>query len=329
MQKVLFWSMSFFLLLWAQEETAKSCGKCHQTLYEEWAKSTHARAMTSPAFVQMLGDPKDIKLQKENEKNCLPCHSPAPILPKLGIPVLRKAIQSEGVTCITCHQKGKTETMCGPFETPDAPHDWEKHKAFESEAICLPCHTKGSGDAVYFLQDSYFAWKKSKGKNAKTCQECHMPEVERVLSQKGDIQIKRLGRKHTFDGRWMGGAKEATLEPNESLLKKALTLEIQKAPWGVEVQATNSGCGHSFPGMGYVTAELELVAFEGDKEVFRETQILAEWLYGKSDQRLLPEQKKKLDYKTALVLNKVEIYLSMKFQKQRFRFLYATQEFKK
>ncbi|MEK7485214.1 MAG: hypothetical protein AABZ60_12885, partial [Planctomycetota bacterium] len=244
------------------------------------------------------------------------------------LPTLRKSIKEEGITCITCHQKGKTEILCGPFETPDAPHEWEKHKAFESAQLCLNCHTNGSGDAVYFLQDSYLSWKKSKGKDAKTCQECHMPEIERALAQKGDVQSKRLGRKHTFEGRWLGTAKASASEFNEILLKKALTLEIQKDSWGVAVQATNSGCGHSFPGMGYVTAELELVAFNNGKEVFRKSQVLAEWLKGKPDQRLLPDQKKKLDYKTIETLTKVEIYLSMRFQNQGFSFLYATKEFK-
>lgn len=323
------WLLFFFIMTcfswkWAQEGTAQSCGKCHQAIYQEWSQSAHARAFTNPAFVSSLGDKNNQKLQKEHEKNCLPCHTPNPIFPALKSPSLRKAFQNEGVTCISCHQKGNSDKMCGPFDTPDAPHEWEKSTAIRTAQTCVGCHTNGKGNAVYFLQDSYLSWKKSKGKNAITCQDCHMPEIERPLAEKGDIQIKREGRKHTFDGRF---GRPGSGKMNKEMLQKALTVKVEKDKNKVEVLLTNSGCGHSFPGMGFMSFLAEVVGYQGDKEVFRERQTVGEWLHAKPDTRIKPEETKKIVFSQKEKFDKVVLNLILKLDGREEAFQTVTQSF--
>ena len=92
--------------------TAEYCGHCHQQMYAEWRQSVHANAFRNPWYVKnvnMLISERGI----EYTRHCEGCHNPIALtsgaLTK-GSPIKRKAIDEDGITCMTCHSIQKVNT---------------------------------------------------------------------------------------------------------------------------------------------------------------------------------------------------------------------------
>ncbi len=142
---------------------ASQCGKCHVQIYQEWAHSDHAQAYTNPHFQQATDNYRF--------ENCLSCHAPRPF--QIDTPVARTIHRNEGITCVSCHlEEGK---LSGPLEPTGrvAPHPIGVDSEFyKNSNICGTCH-----------QGEYTEWKNAGADDKQTCQDCHMPEVTRKVTQ--------------------------------------------------------------------------------------------------------------------------------------------------
>lgn len=180
-----------FRMLTSVEEnypSASQCGKCHIEIYEEWKQSVHSRSYSNDAF--------RLASNEHSFQDCLGCHSPISIYGD-GVPATRNAIRDEGVTCVSCHfNQG---TLSGPLEPTAAlvPHEVSVAKEFfTTSALCGTCH-----------QGTYDEWRRADIENKKNCQDCHMPEVTRKVTQATGIASRILVsmeeehklRRHTFD----------------------------------------------------------------------------------------------------------------------------------
>lgn len=178
--------------------SASQCGKCHIEIHDEWKESVHSRSYSNDAF--------RLATNNYSFQDCLGCHSPVSIYGG-GVPATRNVIRDEGVTCVSCHFK--QGTLIGPIE-PTAtlvPHEISVEKEFfTTSAMCGTCH-----------QGTYDEWRRADIENKKNCQDCHMPEVNRKVTQATGVASRILVsmeeehtlRRHTFDYGRMDEPEEA------------------------------------------------------------------------------------------------------------------------
>ncbi len=201
---------------------AERCGECHIDIYREWKDSPHARSFTSAAFAE-----------ETNEYQftfCLGCHAPETIFTDGKIEP-RSVNRSEGVNCNSCHLDDCK--LSGP--TPaHGPHPIAgKNPFFRTSKLCGKCHT-----------GTYLAWKESgPPENKKTCQDCHMPPINRKLIQDEPwqkIYPRREGKQHLFSYQALCGTSEPLLKASfagvahsEGKVEGVLEVENTGVPHGV------------------------------------------------------------------------------------------------
>lgn len=220
---------------------SERCGECHQAIYKEWRQSPHANSYTSAAF-----------REETNEYHfafCLGCHAPETIFTDSKIEP-RRVNLAEGVNCKGCHLDDCK--MSGP--TPAyGPHPiTDKNPFFRRSELCGKCH-------VSIFQ----SWQESNRREGqKTCQECHMHEVERKLIQDDPwqkIYPKRMGRQHLF-------IVETMIITTENLLTMSFT-EVVSSDNRIKgvLEIANTGIPHSVPAGEYGYREVEVVIQLQDK----------------------------------------------------------------
>ena len=165
--------------------SSADCGHCHVDVYEEWSASSHAASWTNTAFVNATSE--------HLFEDCLGCHAPTSVFNE-GIPVLRSERRDEGVHCVACHLDHGV--LAGPVPSTALidPHPVAAERAlYRSAELCGKCH-----------EGTYDEWVQASGE--RTCQDCHMPEVTRKVTQ-ADGAFSRvlvafedevLGRRHSF-----------------------------------------------------------------------------------------------------------------------------------
>jgi hypothetical protein len=211
---------------------ASSCGACHTEIYEEWRISTHARAWADdPQFQAELHKPRangsDVTWM------CRNCHTPLRSQqPELVVGLQNEALdrpiyetnphfdaelQQDAITCASCHVRDGV--VLGPFGDSAAPHPVKKSDQLLSNEVCTDCH-----QAKAWFEELALACVFNTGtefedgpyaKEGFTCQQCHMPKVQRPLVVGGQA---RATRRH-----WFGGS----LIPKQERFKDELS-EIRK-----------------------------------------------------------------------------------------------------
>ena len=82
--------------------SAKACASCHRLIHQYWSESAHARAATSPAFLEGLEAAVASSSDKQAVRvDCVWCHAPTVLL--TGDHELKQQIAREGVSCDFCH----------------------------------------------------------------------------------------------------------------------------------------------------------------------------------------------------------------------------------
>ncbi|MCF6158292.1 MAG: hypothetical protein E3K32_06925 [wastewater metagenome] len=159
---------------------SERCGDCHRDIYYEWKESPHARSFTSTAFKE-----------ETNEYQftfCLGCHVPETIFTDNKVES-RKINVTEGVNCNSCHLNDCK--LSGPTSAYGPHPISEKDPFYKTSELCGKCHIS----TFKVWQESDVAGYK------KTCQDCHMPAVQRKLIQDDPwqkIYPKREGKQHVF-----------------------------------------------------------------------------------------------------------------------------------
>ena len=244
--------------------SSDTCGGCHADIHKAWKVSAHAKAATSPAYVEARSRVQDAKARE----GCLWCHAPTTMM--LPDPDLKKPISREGITCDFCHtvttvnvdqQERSFVTMPGPVKR--GPFEYEAGKvqghktAFSalhrgSPLLCAACHEHTNAQGVAVLSN-YSEWKASSyPARGVVCQDCHMALVPGTAAEgtkpRSGLRVVNLHR-------LVGGSAA-------SQLARGLELSIDSVTGGsgsraVAVSIANVAAGHSIPG-GLATKSLVL-----------------------------------------------------------------------
>ncbi|HLG42004.1 MAG TPA: cytochrome c3 family protein [Planctomycetota bacterium] len=190
------------------------CKTCHFDIWQECRSDEHSQAWNNkPLFPQ---DPK--------RTECVSCHASVPILDHgLDKEIAVRADRfEEGIGCIECHKLN--DGVNGPLPSIEAPCNPTFDGRFQTSDTCIPCHAP---------HGTFEEWKASSWKN-KTCQECHMPIVERSSAAGGPV---RKVRSHKF---------LSARQPE--FLQSAVKAEAAFESGTLVIKITNHNTGHNFPG---------------------------------------------------------------------------------
>jgi hypothetical protein len=293
-------------------QSAKTCGRCHTEIYNEWATAMHSRAWTDPYFQA------DWKFDGA-QQICKNCHTPLqdqqeylvmgfrdkekwdPILEPN--PKFDASLQHEGVTCDVCHLRdGK---ILGPYARTSAPH--AVAKMGNSNQVCIRCHVvQGDRWDTFFrfppcgtvaeIEAGRGRWPSRSGevtvKNPASlgCVECHMPAVTRPLVPGGPA---RATRAHL----WRGGH-------DPEMVRQGLDVQFTRrtGPGGkgatFVLRLENTGAGHYLPTGTpdrYLSVALRLLGENGkvlkeEQGVLRRMVMWRPFIVDLRDTRLAPHE---------------------------------------
>ncbi|MBI5015371.1 MAG: hypothetical protein HZB55_07750 [Deltaproteobacteria bacterium] len=234
--------------------SASKCGQCHVDIYGMWKDSSHAKALSDPAFQATFRD-RQIQSDKRLTNRCLQCHAPTYYYnPKLS---LKSGVVTEGVTCDFCHSvqemdpKSATRPFVvmpgaakrGPFKDSQSPvHDTRQSPLFEKGDFCGGCHEMANANGLPVIT-TYSEWKDQYASTAGAlaCQGCHMPLGAGVTVSTQFQKTKRNINLHEFPG---GHSRVQLLDALEiKFLGATRTYGKMKVKLGL----TNAGAGHSIP----------------------------------------------------------------------------------
>lgn len=266
----------------------ETCGACHAEIYEEWRVSTHARAWEDAQFQAELEKQHVTGLfgtKADARWMCVNCHIPLvnqqeervvalrggevhrPV--KVRNPQFMPDLVDSAIGCATCHVRGGV--VYGPYGDTAAPHPVARDDGLLRPDVCLRCHQAEAEFPKLNLVCVFRTGAEWEGgpwdEEGRTCQTCHMPEVERPLVAGGP---PRPTRRH-----WFGGSLipkhpdyEAEIAPLRDVYPDGLELELVPPPSlppggraRVEVRGTNAHAGHLLP--------------TGDPERFIEVEVRA------------------------------------------------------
>ncbi|MBK8975714.1 MAG: hypothetical protein IPM29_07295 [Planctomycetes bacterium] len=198
-------------------QSSQQCKDCHQAVWEEWYGSHHQIAYLN----------REVRLQSEDfrQKECQACHLPQPVsVTGFGQRTLaRQTRPNEGVGCITCHLGANGEVLSRNTR-PELPCRPVRNEQFLSMDQCQSCHNQ------HYTTDQ---WRASQfAAQGTTCNDCHMPEVERHLAS-GEIVT---GRAHVFPG-----------AHDIASLRAAGRFDVGVEGGELVLALENVGAGHNFP----------------------------------------------------------------------------------
>lgn len=223
-------------LLFSTERTqppvAEDCKRCHGEVFEEWSRSPHSDAWSSPHFRALTAD--------YAAETCLGCHAPGPLGEK-GEIALRADHRGEGVTCISCHLStapgAEALTMRGPHArtTPVEVHPVVVDELYLKPELCGTCHAE-------VLEQWRAAPAPADGGEKKVCQACHMPAVRRTIES---VDPERAYSQVLVAlGRAVEGRRHRFAVPAEPWKDLELHASHEGDVWRVEVR---NGTPHALP----------------------------------------------------------------------------------
>ncbi len=233
--------------------SAEVCGRCHRAIFDAWKLSSHAQAMESRLFQDVL-EMAETEFGPAARKTCLGCH--APLAAPAGDLGLVKKVSWEGVTCDYCHSLREvslqgpnpvvtltqTSVKSGPLqETAPAPHGTVFSAVHTSSLVCAPCHEYRNASGFPVLS-TYSEWLNSSyGREGKQCQSCHMSKVA------GDVVDPRVQRSSVarINLHQMPGSH--SLEQLTSAFRAHMTTLRDGDKLQVVVEVSNQKAGHYLP----------------------------------------------------------------------------------
>lgn len=309
--------------------SAETCGACHRAIYDEWKISTHARAWLDDA--QFLAE-LDKSAKQGVDWMCMNCHTPVENqLPRLvaGLqdgrldrpiyvdnPAFDAKLQKEAITCATCHVRDGV--VLGPYGDTKAPHPVKKQDGLLTVEVCTQCHQAQArfdtlGLVCVFGTGAEHA-ASPQAAEGKTCQSCHMPLVERPLTNLGQDFPVRKTRRHWFGGSLIPKKPEfaAELEALRAHYPPGLAVRPVPPPEDIragqrvelQVEIENAEAGHYLPTGDperFLQVEFRVIDEAGAIVAQRKERIgiVYEW-YPKvkklSDNRLAPLEKRNLTF---------------------------------
>ncbi|MBI2259917.1 MAG: hypothetical protein HYU67_13590 [Flavobacteriia bacterium] len=313
--------------------SAKSCGACHQEIYNEWKESTHAIAYQDLQF--------QAELNKDHILTCLNCHTPLQNQLKYIItgfvngdyktpvkkknPNFDKALQAESITCASCHVRdGK---VIGAIGYPNTPHLTQKNPEFLKESLCISCHNVVDqvSPVLVCSFETGDEWKNNwASKEGKNCISCHMETKHRPLMPGFP---ERKGHFHAFPGSGIPklfNRKTHRLESLnfiESTIPKTVKVN-ESLNYFITLQ--NENAGHSVPTGDperFIFTTFTLLDNKGQVVVQEKHRIGEKWKWYPNaekleDNNLKPKEKRTYSF-TNEIKNKGKYVLKVEVTKHR------------
>jgi len=256
----------------------ETCGSCHQEKLRDYQSSLMGKTPHDQVFRQFYaavnagGKPDGIGFRAFKPKgasDCASCHTSDVVLDAGHELSLEEAIKkgSNGISCDYCHTikdvkviydpgtkrydtrlwkmvtRARDNVKRGPLKDAKSPFHKTKFSPIHTKSeFCAACH---NNQEHLLSLDTYDTWKKAfdKGVVKQTCQQCHMPTggKARPVAIGGPVRPASMIHRHFFHG-----------GHNAGMVKKAATMKtsMKQTDSGlvVNVDVTNSGAGHTFPG---------------------------------------------------------------------------------
>ena len=294
--------------------SASECAQCHQEIYQEWKRSTHAVAWQDMQF--------QAELKKDDINACLNCHIPLQNQQEFIVeglvngdyskPVLTpnphfdEQLQHESITCAACHVRDGAVIGTQGFD--NVTHATKVDTEFLSEKLCMDCHNVAEQVTAVLVctfetGDEWSAnWAKEEGQN---CITCHMPVVEReVLTGSGVI---RKSHQHYFAGSGIPKYKGHEVERLEGL---KITVEYQPERKHIGdtidymLTLKNEFAGHTVPTGDperFYLITFSLTNYAGDTVSTEQHRIGEEWEWYPeakkiTDNNLLPKEERVYEF---------------------------------
>ena len=252
--------------------SAKRCGDCHRDIYQVWATSLHANALTNPTFQASV---QEISNDQKSVQSCMGCH--APVSQHVGQSIDAPAAR-EGVTCDYCHSISGSDTSnnvtldiggakYGPVANAHSTGHAVQYSTLHTKSeVCSGCHEYNNTNGLKVL-GTFSEWRSSESAAAGvTCQRCHMPlSTLNIVDPRIKRQPSSFVNLHQMPG---GHSKDQ--------LFKALDLRILEATRRgadieVKVLVHNKGAGHNVP-TGMPTRQIVLTATVSGSKTGRQEQ---------------------------------------------------------
>ena len=265
---------------------SKECSECHIDIYNEWAESSHSKSYINEKF--------QVSSNNYEYKFCLGCHIPDMILKSLnngsedqaGVDwselkneeiVARSYNREDGVDCQGCHLTEDCK-LAGPHDGV-SPHPSEKkEELYKRSELCGICHKDTFEEYLTYLAEG----------NYETCQDCHMPAVNRKLIQNEPWQKlhkKKEGKAHTF-------SVSSAIEKNKDFIDIKFTeINIGNNQITGNVEIINTKVNHSIPTGNYGYREVLLLINLKD-DLGRIIQFKQESMFVELNTQLKPGEKK-------------------------------------
>lgn len=236
------------LTLQAKYLDSETCKECHEDIHYEHMKSMHAKS-------SIFKDEVHRKMKNAVNKDkyaCSLCHMPstknlASMIRGIEQPDDRDVRQTDGVSCIYCHQiskiyhgknyninissakHGEKPTMYGNLTDPD---DSDKHNAqsneiYKNSEVCMGCHSH-----KYNSKDFEVCNTKDQHDATSDCIGCHMPK-----SPGGNEKYNKKGRDEYATHDFLG------IHSTE-MVKKAVKIKLAYKDDTIELTIVNK-MGHS------------------------------------------------------------------------------------
>ncbi len=286
--------------------SAQACQNCHDTIFDQYSESQHAKAFSDPLFQAQYF--KEILPRAERDsgvvyesKHCLACHSPIYFIKRQALITSKEQvdINLSGVVCDFCHSiegyngmapgngnfisDPSIEHELGPLKGADNWHHVYSELQTKSE-FCGICHNAVNHYGLE-VKSTFTEWKSSEfAAKGIQCQDCHM-------NLKGFLQegkpIYGSGWAANPASTWgVGGKYRSTLYTHRfpgahsrTQISNALTITISvdsEKPLlssgdeiTIHVLVDNSRTGHKMPSGSKELRQmwLELAAYNGNKKI--------------------------------------------------------------
>ncbi|MFO0676165.1 MAG: cytochrome c family protein [Polyangiaceae bacterium] len=138
--------------------SASNCSRCHKTIYDQWTRSMHSRALTTPLTMAQTNEITRRGIMKvtnpDGRRICINCHAPNAALvtkdTEESLPLPKESLGDEGVACQSCHQfAGKPASGGGGYSTAYQKGLAPGRTVFGTlpDPVATPFHDSKSSDA--------------------------------------------------------------------------------------------------------------------------------------------------------------------------------------
>jgi len=268
----------------ADKSQARNCGNCHQQIYDEWRRSSHAHSAGNPRFMSLYAGPGESwNLRKEHPLGagvCATCHAPTFTDSTLEYDLARVAgVAARGVHCDYCHKiadapteklgtrfgrdglmllrpAGQQQFFFGPLDDAVRPGESFAYSPLYKESrYCASCH-EGVVFGVH-VYGTYSEWLQSPARaKGQQCQSCHMaPSGNMTNIARGTGGIER--DPHTLASHVFPGSQV-------EMLRRCLKVNVSRAGHRVVVEVRADNVGHRVP-TGFIDRNLVLVVEASDQ----------------------------------------------------------------